>query len=361
MALPILAPATAGAQDQTATNQADGQAPASINFSGNGSVASNTFDLQPGLAIVTVCGGSSSPATSVVNTISGGIVEARAGGAVARVGGGLAEARACGTIARSSSGGNTGFNVGTQVLAGNSNCGGNTTAEQTQQNAVVTQQGASSSSQRIENRLSTTRCTEKIETNQGTTGTTTNCIGQANTNQNNPNGIDQGETNQEDTNCIDKGDSNLTVRLLGEDGAQVVAVGGNLTNETGLVQGSSQALQTKAGRHALDVRANGPWTLKIEQPRPSSAPQTTRLSGNGKAATGLFKLSRGQHRFEMAHKGNGRFSVQLLDKNGAKVGGKLVDKKGPFDGSTRSVRVPKAGIYLLQVEANGPWTIRLKP
>ncbi len=47
-------------------------------------------------------------------------------------------------------GGNTGFNVGTQFLAGNSNAfcgancgvvlGGDTTAEQTQQNAVVTGQ-----------------------------------------------------------------------------------------------------------------------------------------------------------------------------------------------------------------------------
>ena len=47
-------------------------------------------------------------------------------------------------------GGNTGFNVGTQFLAGNSNAacgpnagvclGGNTTAAQTQQNAVVTGQ-----------------------------------------------------------------------------------------------------------------------------------------------------------------------------------------------------------------------------
>jgi hypothetical protein len=295
-------------------------------------MVSNTFDLQPGLAIVTVCGGSSSPISSEVNTISGGIVEARAGGAVARVGGGLAGARAGGAIARSSGGENT--------------------------TTITSQQGASSS-QRIENRLST-RCTEKKEINQGTTGITTNCIDQADTNQNNPNDIDQGETNQEDTNCIDQGDSNLTVRLLDEDGAQEVAVGGSLTNETGLAQGSSQAVQTKAGRHTLDVRANGPWTVEIEQPRPSSAPQTTRFSGNGKAATGLFELSRGQQRFELAHKGNGRFSVQLLDKNGAKVGGKLVDKKGPFDGS-RSVQVPKAGIYLLQVEANGPWTIRLKP
>ena len=308
----------AGAQDQR-VEEAEESAPASISLSGNGGIATNTFELESGLAVVTVCGGSTSASTGEVNKTGG--VEARAGGAEARVGGGVAEARAGGAIARSG--------------------GGNTT---------TTSQQATSFSERIENRVST-NCTAQIQvaTNQGTT----NCIDQGETNEEN--------TNQGDTNCIDQGDSNqgdsnFVVHLLDENGARV---GGNLANEAGSPEGSSQAVQTKAGRYVLDVRTNGPWTINIAQPRPSSAPRTTRFSGDRKTATDFFWLSRGPKRFEMTHQGDGKFSVRLLDKNGAKVGARLVNRKGSFNGS-RSVQIPKDGAYLLQVEANGPWTIQLK-
>ena len=308
----------AGAQDQR-VEEAEESAPASISLSGNGGIATNTFELESGLAVVTVCGGSTSASTGEVNKTGG--VEARAGGAEARVGGGVAEARAGGAIARSG--------------------GGNTT---------TTSQQATSFSERIENRVST-NCTAQIQvaTNQGTT----NCIDQGETNEEN--------TSQGDTNCIDEkdsnqGDSNFFVHLLDEDGARV---GGNLANEAGSPEGSSQAVQTKAGRYVLDVRTNGPWTINIAQPRPSSAPRTTRFSGDRKTATDFFWLSRGPKRFEMTHQGDGKFSVRLLDKNGAKVGARLVNRKGSFNGS-RSVQIPKDGVYLLQVEANGPWTIQLK-
>ncbi len=319
---------TAGAQDQR-VEEAEESAPAPISLSGNGEIVTNTFELESGLAVVTVCGGSTSATTGEVNETGGaevradtGVVEAKAGGAVARVGGGVAEARAGGAIARSG--------------------GGNTT---------TTSHQATSFSERIENRVST-NCTAQIqvETNQGTT----NCIDQGEANEEN-------NTNQGDANCIDQGDSNqgdsnFVVHLLDEDGARV---GGNLANETGSPEGSSQAVQTKAGRYVLGVRTNGPWTINIAQPRPSSAPRTTRFSGDRKTATDFFWLSRGPKRFEMTHQGDGRFSVRLLDKNGVKVGARLVNRKGSFNGS-RSVQIPKDGVYLLQVEANGPWAIQLK-
>ncbi len=249
----------------------------------------NTFELESGLAVVTVCGGSTSATTGEVSKT--GRVEARAGGAEARAGGGVAEARAGGAIARSNGGGNT----------------------------TATSQQATSFSERIENRVST-NCTAQIQV----------------------------ATNQRD--------SNFVVHLLDESGARV---GGNLANGAGSPEGSSQAVQTKAGRYVLDVRTNGPWIVNIAQPRPSSAPRTTRFSGDRKTATDFFWLSRGPKRFEMTHQGDGKFSVRLLDKNGAKVGARLVNRKGSFNGS-RSVQIPKDGVYLLQVEANGPWTIQLK-
>lgn len=59
----------------------------------------------------------------------------------------------------------------------------------------------------------------------------------------------------------------------------------------------------------------------------------------------------------MTHQGDANSIVDLLDENGASavpmVG--VVNEIGPFEGS-QAVTVPDDGIYLFQVEANGPWT-----
>jgi len=79
------------------------------------------------------------------------------------------------------------------------------------------------------------------------------------------------------------------------------------------------------------------------------------------AATDFFELSRGLKTFYMTHQGNGHFSVHLLNKDGAQVGMEslLANDVGPFDGS-KAVRVSKDDVYLLQVDANGPWTIQVE-
>jgi hypothetical protein len=89
----------------------------------------------------------------------------------------------------------------------------------------------------------------------------------------------------------------------------------------------------------------------------ASAPQTSSFSGNGKTATEFFELSRGLTRFNMTHQGERNFIVNLLDRNGARVGMALTNEIGPFEGS-KAVQIPKEDIYLLQVEASGPWTIQ---
>ena len=154
-----------------------------------------------------------------------------------------------------------------------------------------------------------------------------------------------------------QGDRNFIANLLNQNGAD--AGRGALVNTIGSFQGS-QAIQTRAGEHVLDVQASGPWTITIEQPRPSSAPQTTSFSGNSQAATDLFELSKGRKTFNMTHQGDRNFIVNLLDKNGADAGrGALVNDIGPFNGS-KAIQVPQDDIYLLQVQASGPWTITVE-
>lgn len=158
-----------------------------------------------------------------------------------------------------------------------------------------------------------------------------------------------------------QGDGHFSGTLLDQNGQQAAGVDSLLANVVGPFDGS-RAAQAKAGRHVIDISASGPWTITIEQPRPSSASQTTNFTGNSQAATDFFQLSEGLKTFEMTHQGGGHFSVALLDANGAQAAGMdslVANDVGPFDGS-KAVRVPKGGIYLLQVDADGPWSVQAK-
>jgi hypothetical protein len=123
----------------------------------------------------------------------------------------------------------------------------------------------------------------------------------------------------------------------------------------------SHAVKTTAGEHLLDLQASVPWTITIEQPRPTSAPKTGNYTYNtGKTATDFFDLGKGLKRFAMTHEGDRNFMVWLLDKNGAQVpGGLLANEIGPYEGS-RAIQVPKDDIYLLQVEADGIWSVEVE-
>lgn len=155
-----------------------------------------------------------------------------------------------------------------------------------------------------------------------------------------------------------QGSRNFSVKLLDQNG-RPAGLDSLLANEIGPFEGS-QAVQAKAGQYVLDIQADGPWTVTIEQPRPSTAPQTTSFSGNTKTATDFFELSQGLHKFTMTHQGSRNFSVKVLDKNGASAGldSLLANEIGPFNGS-KAFRASKDDIYLLQVDADGPWTIQV--
>jgi hypothetical protein len=157
-----------------------------------------------------------------------------------------------------------------------------------------------------------------------------------------------------------QGDGHFSTTLLDSNGNRTAGMDSLLANVVGPFDGS-RAIQAESGQHVMDVSASGPWTIKIEQPRPSSASETTRFDGNSQAATEFFALSRGLKTFYMTHQGSGHFSVHLLNKDGSRLGMEslLANDVGAFDGS-KAVRISKDDIYLLQVDADGPWTIRVE-
>jgi hypothetical protein len=138
-----------------------------------------------------------------------------------------------------------------------------------------------------------------------------------------------------------------------------------LADETGPVQVSRAVNAPVEGRHVLDVKADGPWEVEVEQPRPSSAPTMTSFSGGDDAATPFFWLSGGLKTITMNTQGKGLSAVSLLDKDGNVVNFSSVsegyDQSGPSLPATASatVDVPQDGIYLFDVRSDGLWKIEI--
>jgi hypothetical protein len=153
-----------------------------------------------------------------------------------------------------------------------------------------------------------------------------------------------------------QGTSNFIVDFLDTNGNSVAF--GSVANVIDPFQGSTPVQIPRGADYLLDVQADGPWQIVVEQPRAASAPQTRSFSGDSQQATQLFALSAGLHRVHMTHQGDSNFIVDLLDENGESVTLGLANEIGPFDGS-RAVQVPVDGIYLFSVQANGPWTINI--
>ena len=150
-----------------------------------------------------------------------------------------------------------------------------------------------------------------------------------------------------------QGSMNFIVTLLDEQGKEVAFA---LGNAIGTVQISNAAHIPEAGRYILDVEADGRWQMTVRQPRPAEVPARTSFSGQGGAATELFSMNSGLKRINFSHQGEMNFIVTLLDSEGREVEFALANDIGTVETSTTAT-IPQDGIYLFQVEADGPWTI----
>ena len=90
----------------------------------------------------------------------------------------------------------------------------------------------------------------------------------------------------------------------------------------------------------------------------TTTPVPITLSGMGQQASEMFYLDEGLVIFEMTHDGDGYFGIWLLDDEGDMID-LLVNEGGEFDGS-KAVGISGGGIYLLDISANGNWTITIE-
>lgn len=147
------------------------------------------------------------------------------------------------------------------------------------------------------------------------------------------------------------GSSNFIVWLIDANTGQKLDL---LANEIGSFDGSKAFGITSAGDYILNIDADGPWKVTVEQPRQTatqSVPLT--LQGSGKKATEAFYIDTGMKRVEMSNDGSSNFIVWLMDDQGNKIE-LLANEIGSFDGST-TVSITTPGTYLLDVDSDGNW------
>ena len=96
----------------------------------------------------------------------------------------------------------------------------------------------------------------------------------------------------------------------------------------------------------------------MRQPRPQDTPETRSFSGPGDRATSMFRLSSGLKKVSATHQGEDNFVVYILDSTGEEVD--LVANEIGTANVSSTLTVPEDGLYLFVVEADGPWTIKVK-
>ena len=91
---------------------------------------------------------------------------------------------------------------------------------------------------------------------------------------------------------------------------------------------------------------------------PTPTPSPVTLTGEGKKATEVFELEKGLWVVEFEHDGSSNFIVMLLDGDGDTVE-YLANEIGSFEGSL-AIKIDKSAAYLLDIDADGSWSIGFK-
>ena len=121
----------------------------------------------------------------------------------------------------------------------------------------------------------------------------------------------------------------------------------------------SKAVGVPAGTYFLRVQSSGSWTIGIEKPAPVSVPFPPQsYSAGGPLATPFFQTMGGPVTVTMNYQGSGNFVVVVLESGGRAVD-LAANKTGPYQGA-HLVSLRSEVNYLLNVEADGPWTIDIK-
>ena len=151
------------------------------------------------------------------------------------------------------------------------------------------------------------------------------------------------------------GTSNVQISLLNSEGKYIDMP----LNEIGRYSGKQIVRIGKPGEYLLNVKADGKWTVTIDQPRPSTAPaKPLTASGKGTNITPFVTLPKGLCVFKMNHRGDGVFRVKLFNAEGRLID-QIVGVIGAYEGS-KAFTIDEEGIYIIGVSANGDWSVNVE-
>ncbi|NPV60011.1 MAG: hypothetical protein HPY75_10145 [Actinobacteria bacterium] len=147
------------------------------------------------------------------------------------------------------------------------------------------------------------------------------------------------------------GGANFAIQLYSSAGEYIDL----LVNTIGSFNGTKVISLSNSGQYSMNVTASGKWTITVTQPKPISVGSPPISFSQGiRFATPYFTLNSGVATFKMTHNGSGNFAVILYGSDGSYID-LLANEIGSYSGS--QVVPVRAGTYILDVEADGKWTI----
>jgi len=151
------------------------------------------------------------------------------------------------------------------------------------------------------------------------------------------------------------GSSNFIVYILdGSTGAEVTSI----VNEIGKVDATKAVQLKKSGTYAVQVQADGDWSMTFEQPRPIDAPDGPQAyAGSGTSLSPFFHTDGGLVVIGGSYQGDGRVAIRVRDANGVIVE-QVANQVGTFSGSKGVSLTP--GIYFLELYGNGNWSVNVE-
>lgn len=149
------------------------------------------------------------------------------------------------------------------------------------------------------------------------------------------------------------GSSNFITDLVALEGESFNDV--NLTNAIGSVEGSQVRGVAEEGMYALNVNADGDWSITLEQPvNPSTESLPIDESGDSVQYVGPYEFD-GAVEFQGSHDGSSNFIVESVPLEPSTFGNLVFNEIGSFEGST-TVRID--GVAYLNIQADGDWTLQ---
>jgi len=155
---------------------------------------------------------------------------------------------------------------------------------------------------------------------------------------------------------VHEGESNFIVELLTLAGESYEDV--SLVNRIGRVSGSQVAEVRADGAHVLNVDADGPWEMALEQPTdPDVGALPTEATGAGLSFLGPIGFD-GPTETTGSHDGESNFIVETVPLDPEAFGTLVFNEIGRFEGST-TARID--GPAFVNVVADGEWDLSFAP